>query len=392
MFGLPRSGTNLLTRMLNAHPDVMVAVHAFQPLFKSLRSAAIRTLGDDNIRSLVDLDAPVHDGHFDVNQRRALDLVHMADLNLKFAATEWPDLHRRLVARARDDAGDLCDGIASLEGATIYRELLDAALELVARTRKADDCRWVGMIDTWVIDLLPALARSYPEARFIVIERDPRAIANSMLGYLDVDPRQVGHILSVIRHWRKEGALLQAFQSLPELNGRLHRTRYEALATTPAEVMEPICEFLDIELLPAMLDLGASVDIPTGRKWTGNSTFDPALDKISAVPVERWRETLPRGARALVEFAAGPDMRLRGYHIEGNEGPRQNADALRFLLKDDRRPVSWRCDSEDPLVDYALEALRRDMLRFAGSVDEECVRRSFLYAEYFESLRMHVTP
>lgn len=390
MFGLPRSGTNLVTRVLNQHPEVMVAVHAFQPLFKSLRGTAIRAQGNGELCGKVDVDAPVHDGHFDAAQRRVLDLVHAATLDLPVPADEWPALHDRLVSRASDDAGDLCEGMASLGGVATYRDMLDRALRLIADVRQASGRRWVGMIDTWVIDLLPALARGYPEARFVVIERDPRAIANSMLGYLPVDSGQVGHILSVVRHWRKEGALLQSFEAKPELGERLFRVRYETMATAPVEIVPELCDFLGIEYQPSMLALDEAVDIPTGRVWEGNSTFDPHLDSISTAPVERWRETLAEDAKALVEFAAGADMSARGYRADRRDKSGREADALAFLIRDHERPCSWRCDSEDPLVDFGLESARRDMLAFSrDDVDEDTVRRCFLYPEYFRALRPH---
>ena len=394
MFGLPRSGTNLVTRVLNMHSEVMVAIHGFQPLFKSLRNAAVRALGDGDLSGGIDLEAPVHDGHFDPLQRRLLDVVHRAALELPFAEEEWPDLHRRLLARASDDAADLCDGMASLAGAGSYRGLVDAALGLIAATRGAAGRKWVGMIDTWVIDLLPALARAYPQARFIVIERDPRAIVNSILGYLPIDPGQVGHILSLVRHWRKEGALLQRFSEMPEIGGRLFRVRYEDMVAYPAETVPRICDFLDIDFRSTMLDLDGAVDLPTGKKWEGNSTFDASLDSISTAPAERWREKLPADAIALVEFAAGIDMRARGYEPTRPLDLRKGCpQALAFLIRDGERPCSWRCDSGEPLREYGLESARRGFLEFEQeALDADAVRRSFLYPEYFDALRRQLPP
>jgi hypothetical protein len=388
MFGLPRSGTNLVTRVLNMHPEVMVAIHGFQPLFKSLRNAAIREFDGGRLRD-VDLEQPVHDGHFDPTQRQLLDVVHAATLDLPFIAAEWPELHRRLVSRAKDDAADLCEGMASLAGNESYLGLANAALNLIAETRDATARKWVGMIDTWVIDLLPALARAYPTARFIVIERDPRGIVNSILGYLSIDPEQAGHILSVVRHWRKAGALLQHFAAMPEIGNRLFQVRYEDMVAEPARTTQLLCDFLDIEFRPDMIDLDSAIDLPTGRKWEGNSTFDASLDNISTAPAERWRSKLPRDAIALVEFAAGIDMLARGYEpINELDLQRGNPEALAFLVKDGERPCSWRCDSGDPLREYGLESARRNFLEFElAELDEDTIRRSFLYPDYFKSLK-----
>jgi len=389
MFGLPRTGTNLISRVLNMHPEVMVAIHAFQPLFRSLRNAAVRELADCDVQGIVDVDTPVHDGHFDLIQRRMLDDIHRATLDLPFLQTEWPDLHDRLVSRAEDDAADLCDGMSSLAGNGNYLALVNSALALITETRGATACKWVGMIDTWVIDLLPALARAYPTARFIVVERDPRAIVNSMLGYLPIDPGQVGHTLSVLRHWRKEGALLGRFAAMSDIGDRLFLVRYEDLVADPAATTSQLCGFLSIEFRADMVDLDGAIDLPTGRKWKGNSTFDVSLDNISTAPTERWRDKLPRDAIAAVEFAAGIDMLARGYEpTEPLELLRGNPEALTFLVKDSQRSCSWRCDSGDPLREYGLETARRGFLEFnLAELDNDAVRCSFLYPEYFNALK-----
>ena len=243
------------------------------------------------------------------------------------------------------------------------------------------------MIDTWTFDLLPVLARGYLDARFITIERDPRAIVSSMLGYLPVDPSQVGHILSVVRHWRREGVLQRQFERMADIDGRLLRIRYEDLVTDTRRVVAEVSAFLGIEFAESMLDLDEFVDLPTGRKWSGNSTFDESLDKISTVPVERWRSKLPDDARTMVEYAAGADMRLRGYTPIG-PGRNDAATSLAFIIRDGNRSCGWRCDSGDPLVEFGLETTRRELLELdIADIDPELVRRCYLDPEYFTELQ-----
>lgn len=390
MFGLPRSGTNLLTRALNVHPQVMVAIHGFQPLFKSLRAAAIRDLAAPDLCSQIDAAAPVHDGHFDLAQRAILDTVHAATLDLRFLPADAPKLAERLVSRASDDASDLCDGMAGLLDAPDYRAIFDAALALVAAKRRAETRKWVGMIDTWVMDLMPAVARAYPNAKFIAIERDPRAIVNSILGFMKVDPTQVGHVLSVVRHWRKEGAVLQKFAADPAIGPRLLRVHYEDMVADASACVRRACAFLDIDFRPEMVAFDEFVDAPTGRKWSGNSTFDSTLGDISKTPADRWRKTLPRGARDLVEFAAGRDMKMRGYAdlAVPENAAALAASALSFMVEDGDRIGGWRCDSGDALAEFAWETLRAEFLAAdAGGLADAHAQRCFLYRPYFDALR-----
>ncbi len=390
MVGLPRSGTNLLTRMLNTHSEVAVAIHAFQPLFKSLRNAAMRHLGDAELQKWADPDVSFHDGHFDLRQVRLLDLLQSAPLDLPFDPGEWNSLLQRLTSRASDDAADLCDGLGGLAGASDYRIMVDRCLALIAKMRDAGSRRWVGMIDTWIIDSFPALARAYPEARFVVVERDLRAIVTSILGYLTIDPGQVGHVLSVVRHWRKEGALLKRFGADPDFAGRLRVVRYEALVGEPEQTVRDLCSFLGIDFEGSMVHVSDIVDPTTGKRWQGNSTFDAELAEISTAPADRWRQLLDSEALAMIEFAAGTDMLLRGYEpILEEDWLAQATEPLSFLIRDGLRECSWRSDFGNPQEDYGYEAYRRALLGFDIDTDllnPADIRRAFLFDDYYHML------
>lgn len=390
MFGMARSGTNLLARTLNMHSEVMVAIHAFLPLYRSLRKNLLRADASAVAAGVADPNAAIHDGHFDATQRRALDVVHGGSLETAFDGSEAATLAQKLQSRSSDDAADLSDGIAVAARGPTYREMFDSGLDLIRKVRRAESRKWVGMLDTWVIDLMPTLARSYPNAKFIAIERDPRAIANSMLGYVNVDPSQVGHILSVARHWRKQAAVLRKFAQMPEIGPRLLVVRYENLVRDPQSEIRRACAFLGLSFEPSMLEFDQFIDIPTGRKWGGNSTFDSALGAISTAPLDRWQKTLPAGALKLIEYAVGPDLDLLGYKrvMPDAAAGAWDAEILDFLVADGSRVCGWRCDSGDPLLDLAWERLRRDLLRQrSAAVAAEACERCFLYPAYFEALR-----
>ena len=74
------------------------------------------------------------------------------------------------------------------------------------------------------------LARAFPDARIIVIERDPRAILASLAAMAERDVTQAAHVVSYLRHWRKNVVLARRFERDPALEGRLLRLAYEELA------------------------------------------------------------------------------------------------------------------------------------------------------------------
>jgi len=68
--------------------------------------------------------------------------------------------------------------------------------DVVKQIRKATRRKWVGMKEVWIIEFLTPLARAYPEARFIVIMRDPRAVIASMQALARSDPSQLAHTIA----------------------------------------------------------------------------------------------------------------------------------------------------------------------------------------------------
>lgn len=389
---LARGGSNLLARMLQASGACSIAIHGCQPYFKSLRNAVVRERASPGLRDWFDLTAPFHDGFFDHRQGELLALLHDATLDLPFAGSEWPTLLGQLRARAEADAADLGATFSDLSQRDSYRGLLDDIFALIVKVRRAESCRWSGLIETWTIDFLPALARAYPSARFIVALRDPRAVVASALGYLPVDPGQVGHVLSIARQWRKYAALGYIFANKPLFAGRLKLVRYEDQLQNPERFANELCGFLDMPYHAAMVDFSQYRDATTGRQWQGNSTFSPMFASLDLAAAFRWRTKLSPAALALVEFACGRDMAAFGYSlVNPAKEMSSEVNALQFLLEDGRRQCSWRTDVRDPLLDYGMESFRNRVHELseadAMKLEPELVRRCFLSASYFSWLR-----
>ena len=203
--GIARGGTSLVGRMLDAHPQASIAIDAYLPIFRSFRNAAMRAqLGD-----AFDPSMPLQDGHFSGERRQWLEIVLGADLALPIDDDERDDLTQRFRDRASDETADIVPHIKRLETNT-YATLIPEALEALARAR-GGEATHMGVKDLWIVDQFPALAKAYPNARFVLIVRDPRAVVASVHGYRPIDPYQCGHTLSILRHWRKALACRAAF-------------------------------------------------------------------------------------------------------------------------------------------------------------------------------------
>jgi hypothetical protein len=95
-------------------------------------------------------------------------------------------------------------------------------------------------------DRLPSLAARFPEARFIVIWRNPVDVCRSVLRASQGDSffAKPGMVLRAIRgcHEMKVGCDALRAKGVP-----IHEVQYETLVKEPSEVMAGVCRFLDLQ-------------------------------------------------------------------------------------------------------------------------------------------------
>jgi hypothetical protein len=385
--GTARGGTSLVGRFADAHHDVNIAIDAYLPLFRAGHNA-IR--GSWSRRNGVEFDPtqPLHDGHFGALNTGWLDAMINGSLDHVIDPSELQHLHSALQRRASDEAVDLVPYLTELDGTTI-QDVIAKSLDLIAEVRRAKAGGWIGVKDLWIIDQFPALARAFPDGRFVLVLRDPRAVIASILGYLLIDPTQCAHVLSVLRHWRKGAACACHFRSHPDLEGRFLVLKYEELVADPAASAYELCEFLELEVDPAMVDFAGYLGHGTGKPWRGNSTFESSLSTISDVPVERWRQSLSEDVIALIELACAPDMAPWDYASEKEPlALPSDPGGLQFLMSDHKRNSSWRCDFQDPIRDYGCEMFRQSLLALETPCEDlPLLRSAFLFPEYYTWLR-----
>lgn len=375
IFGVARGGTNLIARMLDAHPQVAIALDPLMPLLKHFRNAVVRGTAPAAIASRFDPASSFQDFYGDVDGPALLDLMLGADLGLSLDQRELAALRHSIGERAALESRDLPARFARLEGAT-YADLVANVLAIVADTWGKSTLCYAGVKEVWTIEFIPTLARAFPDARFIVIERDPRAILASISAMARRDPSQAAHAISYLRHWRKNVVLARHFQRAAELAGRLDLVKYEQLAARPEEGAETICRSLGLASAPAMLALEEATDRVTGGRWQGNSSYHGDSGRITDASIARWRQELPPEAISAVDFYCGPEMQLAGYPLSGPS--MGNAEVVRYAATADAEPGKWRSDAGDLVADLGLEALRHDLLAWPGAIPPGLARRCFL--------------
>ena len=382
---LARSGGGVFNFCLSAHPHMTVAHSPNLELFRSFRNAVIREYSLQHAFSPSD---SLSDYYGSEARIALLDAMIESSLDIPFDDSEWDVFLERSKRRGSFETPDLAAHYDSLRGCKTYREIFERFLIIIAKTRNSADSDWVGFHEPWIIDTFPALARAFPNARFLVILRDPRATINSNLN--SDDPEEVGQLLSYARHWRKYVALTRLFCSMPLFKNRIYVTAHDLLVSSPQLVLEKLCHAFNTEMHPNMLDTDMFLNPATGMAWTGNSSFEKTTRGIQRNAALRWRDTLSPTLVKTVEYLCGSDMRYVGYSPLTQSAEPQYApdpDIVNYLLLGNTNYANWRSDLGDPLLDLGLEAVRRQLLTLeVAPNDVSLIRKTFLFEDMYAGL------
>lgn len=359
IFGIARGGTNLIARTLDEHSKVTVTLDILMPVFKLWRNLACLDRLPEEAKRRFDPASPFQDYNFHPDGAALLDAVFAADGALAVPPVARDELRQSVAARAALEHPEFAGSLAQLDGATI-RDIFTSIIGIVSAGGGATaELAFTGFKEVWTIDFLPALARLFPAARFIVIHRDPRAVVASLLEMARKDETQRAHSVSYMRHWRKQVVLADAFTRDPVIASRFASVRFEDLCDHPADELARLCECLGIAFEPGMVRPDAG--------WEGNSSFGPRQADIDARAAERWRAAVAPDLRDTVDFFCGREMRMIGYKPVYEGG--LNAGIVEMVRTFDADPGKWRSDAYDWQTGIAWECLRQQ-IAITGQPDD----------------------
>ncbi len=224
--GLPRSGTTLLERVLDAHPQVISASET--TVFNNMWNRMLRALS----------------GHRALNE--ALDAI---------TPVQWH------------------------EGRTIYCNDIEQALEQSPTDRMVLDK------NPSALPNIPVILRFFPETKLLIALRDPRAVAWSCFAqYLPINGETAAfnrfdtlgtHLAATYRFW------LHARSELPE--GTWRECRYETLVSEFEPEARRTLDFLGLSWDPAVANHHQN---PAPVR---SPTYAEATQPIYSRAVENWR-------------------------------------------------------------------------------------------------------
>jgi hypothetical protein len=294
--GQAKSGTTLLTALLDNHPELLVL-----PEETAYFPTILTKCGSRGRRAQFD---------YLTTESRSNVLFAGASRRGKRDYSDFP--------RAR-----LLDTFerTAFDPAQIDRDLLVLMAESYATTLGLP----LDRIKRWVEktpanrDHVPVILSRFPQAKILVTIRDPRAILAAQIALTMRKARNFS-VYYVIAHWRVAAKLAKSV-----LNGEIGGlvVPYERLAREPSISMKKVCDYLEIAFD------SETVLTPTkaGRPWSGNSASQTDFSQISTEPINRWERELSEDEIGWVEWHCRDLMSEFGYE------PRLKRRSLRHWMK-----------------------------------------------------------
>ncbi|MEJ2207157.1 MAG: sulfotransferase, partial [Gemmatimonadota bacterium] len=297
--GVPRSGTTLLTRLLDGHPSLAVLPW------------------DTQVRSLI-LERPLSRLVL-----RASSLLDRPELPGRLAAwasgdSAFPDrdaLAKRLARWLQDFPSPPGDpegmarrAVAHVNGAAGAWEAFFSALadvagrEVLTRPIRVEKTPY----NEGLVSLLDALFGA--QTRYVHLVRDPRAVIGSWTRmHAPAAAARASALLDRSVDWAR--SLDLARHHLRVRPDRYAVLRYEDLVADPHAAMEGVRVFLDLMPHPAL-------ESPThlGAPALPNSSYEAGSDAgVVRLEPTRWTRSLAPEEVARIEAWLGPQMRTCGY-------------------------------------------------------------------------------
>lgn len=266
--GMARSGTTLLSEILNAHSQIAASpeTHYF------------RKYWTDEQKSTMEKRIILTEEFLDGNEFKQFG----------FSKKQKQEIRAELLAAIRKGLPQILDVVL-----THYR-------------LKHNKPIWCEKTPVHML-YLPHIAKLFPEAKFIFLVRDPRDICLS----LKKVPFNAGSTVSIARRWKRYARLSVSYQR--QYQGKLLVVKYEDLIRQPERQIMKICQFLNIDYQSDML-----------KQENGPATFDGEKEywKLNAIkPIDKnnydkWRYEMKPGEIYFLQKYLRREMRYYNYAVQ----------------------------------------------------------------------------
>ncbi len=295
--GCARTGSKLHADMLNASSEIN--------LTDELHFLAPRWVRND-FRKQVELVGHLQDNR---NLEHLIEKMYTG----KFAGTFWKKPSSNIIGSPPQTIFDL-DKIELLERLMkTKRKLKDIFECLIVMQAERQNKKRAGAKFPVDIGYFETLYHWYPNAKFIHLVRDPRAIYTSMVsmdrkygvmnnGLLKRQGRPIQRLLYLVSRYRKAAQIHKKYEG----NSNYYVSSFEDMVNEPQERIQSLLHYLNINYEEAMLQ----PRIRSSSYGIMQASQDRGFD---ANVINRWEQHIPRGAEKLLRITLSSEMKLFGY-------------------------------------------------------------------------------
>ena len=190
-----------------------------------------------------------------------------------------------------------------------YSEFLDFFMGEICKSQ--GKIRWAENTPSH-IHVMPEIAASFPDAKFIHIIRDGRAVASSLikLGWVSSKRSKKSQLITAGLAWEK--CVLRGMNAGKKLTGRYLEIRFEDLILSPQPTLENIEKFLSISL-----DIDKLEHTTVGVIGKQNTAFGKdekrRKELFNKGSVSRWKDVLPEDDRKILDASLYHTLKSLGY-------------------------------------------------------------------------------
>ncbi len=306
LVGCGRSGTTLIRNVLDGHPDLAVTHEAH--FIGPMGSQRNRYETSDGL----DIEAFLDDLYRDSNFVRQ--------------GVDRGELHKVLAA---EPPATYADGVRSVFAA-------------YARDQGKD---LYGDKTPGSVTQMKMLADLFPEAKFIHIIRDGRAVA---LSYMERPEWGPSTAAEAAHHWRNR--VLRGRRAGSELAGRYLEVKYEDMVSNPEGTTRRMCDFLGLDYHEQMLNFHKkSEDFISSTK---NPDAFRNLAQPIAGELRDWQAEIEASDREVFEAIAGDLLAELGYPVD------QKQHGLSTRVRLAMASIQWQSKRISALVSRKLRNLK----------------------------------
>ena len=301
VFGMFRSGTTLISKILSSNNKIVVASDPYFQFFKSFRNEIAL---NSYKKKKFDLNSPLDD-YFFKKKNKILNQIINKTFNLKINKVLLNKTIKNIKIFSKRDSEKIIPYLSKVKSKN-YKDLLEKLIEVINIAYGNKITKYVGFKTVFAEEFIQTIFRTFNDSKCICIIRDPRAIYASQVKFAEKN-KFCYPILYVVRHWRKSIYFIKKNSK----NKNLILIKYEDLIKNPEKNVIKLCNFLNIKFSRSMINPKSFKD-GKGKRWFQNSSFKKS-QKINNKSVNIWKYKLSKNQIQFIEDTCQKEMSLFGY-------------------------------------------------------------------------------